>query len=104
MDKKKALGQRIRELRKLKGLSQEKLAEIVGLEPPSICYIESGRNYPAFQNLEKITEALGVTFSDIFIFDKYNESEDIIFEINRILKENPAKVKDFYKIIKALVE
>lgn len=104
MDKKKALGRRIRELRKNKGLSQEKLAEMVGLEPPSICYIEVGRNYPAFQNLEKIIDVLGVTYSDVFNFDKYKESDDIIFEINKILKENPSKIKDFYKIIKALVE
>lgn len=104
MDKKKALGQRIKELRRRKGISQEKLAELVGLEPPSICYIETGRNYPTLQNLEKIVDALGVTYSNVFNFDQYQYSDDLIFEINKILKENPSKIKDFYKIIKALVE
>ena len=101
---KKALGQRIRELRQRKGLSQEKLAEMVGMEPPSICYIENGRNYPALQNLEKIINALNTTFSEVFIFDKYQDSGDLLYEINRILNENPQKIREFYKIIKALTE
>ena len=104
MDKKKALGQRIKELRKRKGYSQEKLAELVGLETPSICYIEVGRNYPTLQNLEKIINALDVTYVDVFKFDQHQETDDLVFEINNMMKNNPQKIKDFYKIMKALVE
>ena len=68
MDNKKLLGSRLKELRKRKGLTQEKLAELVELEPASICNIENGYNYPSLQNLEKIVTTLEVTFSDIFNF------------------------------------
>lgn len=104
MDKKKALGQRIKELRKRKGISQEQLAEMVNLEPPSICNIETGRNYPTFQNLEKIIDILDTNFVEIFKFDKYQESEDLISEINKMLVENPGKIQDIYKVVKALLE
>ena len=50
MDNKKLLGSRLKELRKRKGLTQEKLAELVELEPASICNIENGYNYPSLQN------------------------------------------------------
>ena len=104
MDSKKLLGQRIRELRKRLGLKQEKLAEMVNLEPASICNIENGYNYPSFQNLEKIIKVLGVSFIDVFKFEQHQEQKDLVKEINKMLNDNPEKVKDTYKIVKALVE
>ena len=104
MDNRKTLGLRIKELRKRKGISQEKLAELVELEPPSICNIETGRNYPTFQNLEKIVEVLDSTFLEVFQFSQHQTPNDLIKEINTILKKNPDRIQDFYKIIKALVE
>lgn len=104
MNKKIFLGRRIKELRKRKGISQEKLAELIGIEPPSVCNIENGKNYPTLQNLEKITTVLGVTYTDVFNFDQHQDPDDLIFEINNMMKNNPEKIKDFYKIIKALCE
>lgn len=44
MDKKKLLGRRIKELIKQKNISQEKLAELVGIEPTALSNIVTGRN------------------------------------------------------------
>ena len=104
MDNKKLLGKRIRELRKKIGLKQEQLAEYVGLEPTSISNIENGYNYPSIQNLEKITKALNTNFSNIFKFEKHQDSKDLTKEILSILKNNPEKIQDFYKIAKALID
>ena len=104
MDKRKLLGKRIRELRIQKGLKQEQLAEMVDMEPASICNIENGKNYPSFMNLEKIINVLGVSFIEVFQFDQHQEKIDLINAINKMLSENPEKVKDTYKIVKALVE
>ena len=104
MNKKLYLGRRIKEIRKRNGLSQERLAELIGVEPPSICNVENGKNYPTLQNLEKIINVLGVTYTDVFNFDQHKESDDLIVEINEMLKNNPDKIKDFYKIMKALCE
>ena len=102
MDNKKLLGKRLKELRKRKGYTQEKLAELVDLEPASICNIENGYNYPSFQNLEKIISILDVSFADVFEFSQHKDSDDLIAEINNMLENYPDKVKDAYKIVKAL--
>ena len=104
MNYKKSLGLRIKELRKSKKLSQEQLAEKIDLEPPSVCNIENGKNYPSLQNMEKIVNVLGVSFVDIFQFEHQKQNEDLVKEINRFLKDNPDKIKYIYKITKALCE
>lgn len=104
MDKKKLLGRRIKELIKQRGISQEKLAELVGIEPTALSNIVTGRNYPLMSTLEKILLVLGVDFSDVFNFEHRNDNKDLQTEIEQILNNNPERMKDFYKIAKALVE
>ena len=103
MDQRKLLGKRIKELRIQKGLKQEQLAEMVDLEPASICKIENGRNYPSFMNIEKIINVLGVSFIEVFKFDHHQDPENLMNAINKMLCENPEKVQDTYKIVKALI-
>lgn len=104
MDKKKLLGRRIKELIKQKDISQEKLAELVGVEPTALSNIVTGRNYPLMSTLEKILQVLEVDFSDVFRFEYHNDNKDLQMEIEQILDNNPDRMKDFYKIAKALVE
>src|SRR5574344_2188866 len=104
MDNKKLLGKRIKELRRRTNLSQEKLAELANIEPTSLSNIENGRNYPSFSTLEKLLIILNSTFIDVFKFSHLNKNDDLLKEINNILKANPDRISDFYKIIKGLVE
>lgn len=104
MDNKKLLGKRIKELRRRTNLSQEKLAELANIEPTSLSNIENGRNYPSFSTLEKLLIVLNSTFIDVFKFSHLNKNDDLLKEINNILKANPDRISDFYKIIKGLVE
>ena len=48
---KKLLGMRIKELRKVRGLSQEELAEMIGIDPKHLCRIEVGNSYPSLDTL-----------------------------------------------------
>lgn len=104
MDKKKLLERRIKELIKQKDISQEKLAELVRIEPTALSNIVTGRNYPLMSTLEKILQVLEVDFSDVFRFEHHNDNKDLQMEIEQILHNNPDRMKDFYKIAKALVE
>ena len=104
MDKKKLLGKRIRELRKQKGLSQEKLSELVNVDPTTISNIENGKNYPSLSNLENILHILGKSFVDVFDFEHKNNTENLITQINKKMHENPNKIEDFYNIITALTK
>lgn len=104
MDKKQLLGKRLRELRKRKGINQEKLAEYINVEPATISNIENGKNYPSMINLENIIKVLGVTFTEVFDFEHKNNSENLIVQINEKLKAYPDKLEDFYKIVIALTK
>lgn len=104
MDKKKLLGRRIKELIKKKNISQEKLAELIGIEPTALSNIVTGRNYPLMSTLEKLLQVLEVDFSEVFNFEHHNDNKNLQTEIEQILNNNPERMKDFYKIAKALVD
>ena len=62
----KALGQRIRNYRTAKGLSQEKLAELAGCHTTYIGQIERGEKNATIESIEKISSALNVSLSTLF--------------------------------------
>ena len=62
----KLLGQRIRNYRTAKGLSQEKLAELSGCHPTYIGQIERAEKNATVESIEKIASALGVSLSTLF--------------------------------------
>ncbi len=63
------VGNRIRYLRKQKGLSQEKLALLADLDRTYLAGIESGKRNATIISLEKISNALEVTLKDLFDFN-----------------------------------
>lgn len=104
MDTKHLLGKRIKELIKKNKISQEELAEKIGIEPTALSNIVTGRNYPLFSTLEKIIKILDVSFIDVFTFEHHNSDEVLKNKIIEILEKNPNRIKDFYKIAKVLTE
>ena len=48
------LGQRIKSLRKNLNITQETLAELINMDITSLSKIETGRNYPQPETIEKI--------------------------------------------------
>ncbi len=62
----KIVGDRIRILRSEKGLSQEELADKAGIDPSHLGRLERGERNPSLISLDKIINALGVTFEDLF--------------------------------------
>ena len=69
MDNKEIFGKRFKEIRKKFGYTQDKMAEIAGIEPQSISKIESGKNYPLLSNLEKIAKRLEIDLKDFFCYE-----------------------------------
>ncbi len=60
------LGKRIRKARRDKKMSQEELADRVGLHYTTISRIERGISNPPVQTIDKISKALKVQLSDLF--------------------------------------
>jgi len=62
------LGRKIQKIRKEKELTQERLAEKIGISTTWIGYIETGYRRPNLKMIYKIANALGVKVKDIFPF------------------------------------
>ncbi|MCF1749596.1 helix-turn-helix domain-containing protein [Mariniradius sediminis] len=66
MDIKEKFGQRVKTLRKEKGMSQEELAEKSGLNRPYISAIEQGKRNVSLEVMEKLAEALQMDIKKFF--------------------------------------
>lgn len=68
------IGLFLKELREEKGITQEKLAEMVGVSNRTVSRWENGRNMPDLSILMQLTELYGVKLSEIVAGER--ESED----------------------------
>ena len=55
------IGQRIAQLRKLAGMSQEQLSERAGLQRTHVSRIEAGKYAVTLETIQAIAEAIGMT-------------------------------------------
>ncbi len=85
---KKLFGNRIKTLRKNAGLTQEQLAELVGLDTQHLCKMENGIHFPKVKNLVSIAKVFQVDISDLFVFDNANKLKnrrnEIILNIKKL--------------------
>jgi len=75
---KKSFGTRVRYLRKLAGLSQERLAELTGLSTKTISYIENSKNTLSFNKLPLLAKALNVPVYKLFVFVDSENNKEIL--------------------------
>jgi len=66
MDIKLKLGIRIKELRKQKGLSQEKLANLAEIDRTYLPTIEKGERNVSIEIIERLAKALDIKIKDLF--------------------------------------
>ncbi|MCR5214022.1 MAG: helix-turn-helix transcriptional regulator [Eubacterium sp.] len=64
-----SIGTRIRKYRKAQGITQEQLAEMVGISIPHMSHIETGNTKLSLSVLVQIAEALSVQ-TDALIYDQ----------------------------------
>lgn len=79
-----ALGRRIRQFRKEKGLTQVVLAEMIGMEPSNISHIERGATKVGLNTLVCIANALGCSLDDLACDSLMNDRESYNNEIVRL--------------------
>lgn len=67
---KKQFGKRVQAMRFAAKMTQENLANVVGVTVESISNIERGIHGPSFDTLEKISVALNTPVKNLFTFDQ----------------------------------
>lgn len=99
----KIIGQRIRNYRTQKGLSQEKLAELVGCHPTYIGQLERGEKNATLESVEKIASAMDISLSELF--DKLGKSggNNIAAKCyDLVASKNEAEQKQLYKMLQEM--
>jgi len=105
-DLRELLGKNIKNFRKIRGFSQEMLAEKAGTSTTHIGMVEIGKKFPSPKMMERIAEALGIDTPELFntgsviFIPKHNKSierlyQDIINDYRQFEKTVAGRVKNF---------
>ena len=107
MNIKKELGEKIKRVRKNRGITQEQLAEMIDISPRSLSNIEVGGCFVKSETLEKIIEALNITTEELFANEHIKSNIELLKEIdiylNKVKNDNKTLGK-IYRILKCLVD
>ncbi len=106
MDKELALlGKKIAELRNQRGLTQDKLAELVNYSTNHIAKLESARTNPSYELILNLANALNVELKDLFDFKKEKKPEYYKNKlINLINNADNKKLSALYKLCKLFLD
>lgn len=100
------LGQKIKNLRKVAGMSQETLAEKLNIATNTLSNIERGNAFMTSSTLEKISNIFQIEYSELFDFSAEKDCEkmykNIITRLN-LIKENPTILTYLDNITKILI-
>jgi transcriptional regulator with XRE-family HTH domain len=106
MDVKRAVGKRIKIVRQRNGLTQDQLAEQVGLSPKYISGIERGVENPTMDILLRVAKILGVEPYDLFLFGESQDSEKALRKgIEKMVREaDREKLQLYFDVMRRVLE
>ncbi len=107
MNIKQELGEKVKRLRKRRGLTQEQLAELIEISPRNLSNIELGITFAKAETLEKIVKSLNTTTQELFANDHIKTNEELIEKINQYInaiQNNTSQLELVYKILRDIVE
>ena len=99
---KKLLGERIREIRKSCRITQEQLAEMLGIGPANISYIENGKFAPSMENFEKMVEIFGVEPYELYKFPCKESAAEIKAILYNAMDKDEDLLRLMYKFYQAV--
>ncbi len=83
------IGQRIKNMRQSQNISMNRFAQICDVSQANLSRIETGRQQPAFDTLERIITALGFTLAEFFSTDEPDLEPDTMLLLNIIRTLTP---------------
>ena len=101
MDNLKVLSRRVKMIRLAQGVSQTKMAEVIGTSQTNLSNMEAGRTAITIQNLFKIQKVLGCKMADFFV-DFDGEAEVIADKNQEMAHQSSLDLEDALSILKLL--
>lgn len=98
-DIKVRLGKRIKQLRNMRDMTQQQLAESADMSISFLGMIERGKKSPTVETIQKMADALDVTLSELMNFDSGVKllGDDKTVQLRRLLSEYTDKIEKLYK-------
>lgn len=96
---------RIREIRKSKGLTQEEICELTGIEVSNYSKIETGKVAPSMITLQRLVKYAGFVPNELFEYNKLDTEkslDELIFQIYENFSFSQKKL--LYKIMRSIEE
>ena len=101
---KEKFARRIKELRKSRKLTQEQLAELIGVDFRYVSMIENAKSFPSCALIEKLSKVLQADYSEIFNFESELSRKDIENNIKDMFNLlNDKDIKTLYNFAKHLL-
>ncbi len=99
----KLLGNRIKSLRVQKGLSQDKLGELAGLNGKYLGEVERGISNISITNLSKLADVLEVPFLSLLNIEHERPQAELVKELHHLIdSSDESQLKMIYRIIDAV--
>ncbi|MCQ2739715.1 MAG: helix-turn-helix domain-containing protein [bacterium] len=102
MDKTNTFGKKLQQIRKMRGLTQAKLAELAGVHEKHISKLETGCYKPSFETLNKILKSLDLNIDDVgFEFKNVsvNDNPFYIKSVQILNSANDIELEYYYGIL-----
>jgi transcriptional regulator with XRE-family HTH domain len=100
----KLLGNRIKSLRVKKGLSQDKLGELSGLNGKYLGEVERGNSNISIMNLSKISDVLEVPFLSLLTIEHEQDRAELVKELHQMIDEaDDGQLKIIYRLLEAVL-
>lgn len=104
-NQKSLLGLKIRNFRKQKGYTQEKLSEILNIDISGLSKIENGKSFPSVETACKLMETLKIPPEELFDFincktRKSLKDEIFLEKMKQLSSKDKEKILKFIEILK----
>ena len=104
---KNLLGEKVKRLRKMRGYTQEKFAEMIDITPRNLNRIESGENFVTADTLDKILSTLSVPADVLFSYEHLKDEKELITDMYGFISKiqsSPNQLEKAYRILRIIAE
>ena len=105
MDERKRLGRRLQRLRRLRGLTQEQLAERIDINPKYLSSVERGEENPTLDLFLRLAEGLQVELPALFQYAQEGESRARLRQhVERLVADlSEEELRRVVRVLEALI-
>lgn len=98
-------GQRLRALRQQRGYTQEEMAELAELHATYIGQVERGEKNLTLLSMEKLLNALNISFSEFFEYIEEERKESLTAKCYEIIcRKKPKQQEQIFRILSEIDE